>query len=117
MPQRQSDEAPQREVQVEQDEGRKGDDVGQRRPARGETVEEAAADTDDENQNGKTDDRRVAPDRRLSAPQSDHKQNAGEDEREVGDQIERLGPEPRPAPLAVEIEEVALHARRLTTPG
>src|SRR3546814_14474424 len=90
MPQRQSDEAPQREVQVEQDEERNGDDVGQRRPARGETVEEAAADTDDENQNGKTDDRRVAPDRRLRAPQRDHQQNAGEDEREVGDQIKRL---------------------------
>src|SRR3546814_8560478 len=69
MPQRQSDEAPQREVQVEQDEERNGDDVGQRCPARGETVEEAAADTDDENQNGKTDDRRVAPDRQLRAPQ------------------------------------------------
>src|SRR3546814_17600486 len=80
MPQRQSDEAPQREVQVEQDEERNGDDVGQRRPARGETVEEVAADTDDENSKGKTADRRVAKDRRLRAPQSAHTQNAGEDD-------------------------------------
>src|SRR3546814_15164260 len=98
MPQRQSDEAPQREVQVEQDEERNGDDVGQRRPARGETVEEAAAATDDENQTGKNDDRRVAPDRRPRAPQLDNQNNAREHTRELGVQIERLRPPPAPPP-------------------
>src|SRR3546814_8643075 len=65
-PERQRDQPPQRQVHVEQDEQRNRDDVGESGPGHRESMEQAAADADDEEQQDEAEHRRVAPHRRRS---------------------------------------------------